>query len=158
MSLHLNQAVFTLMHQSSLMQILKKKPCDIVIKCNSTKNQIVLYTNISPDSSASIRTSVEEMRHYAFLILIVWTQASPETYGRCSIIYHGVHKFLSHSAAHLKPGRPAAGPVRPEGRGGDGGQLRRLCGPQVWSRDRKLHLLCSGKPVGIQEVSPSGGI
>ena len=60
---------------------------------------------------------------------------------------------LSRSAADLKPGRPAAGPLGPEGRRSDRGQLRHLCGPQVWSYDRKLHLLCSGQPIRIQKVS-----
>lgn len=60
---------------------------------------------------------------------------------------------FSPPAANPEPGRPATGPLGPEGRHSDGGQLRHLCGPQVWSHDRKLHLLCSGQPIRIQEVS-----
>lgn len=96
----------------------------------------------------------EATRHYAFLILIVLTEASLETSGRHSIIYLDIHEFVSHSTANLKPGRPAAGPLGPEGRRSDGGQLRHLCGPQVWSHDWKLHLLRSGQSIGIQKVSP----
>lgn len=70
---------------------------------------------------------------------------------RCS-----VGPILSHycrSAADPEPGRPAAGSLRPEGRCGDGGQLRHLCCPQVRPRDRELHLLRSGQPIRIQKVS-----
>lgn len=65
-----------------------------------------------------------------------------------------VHEVMSRSTADPKPGRPAAGTLGPEGRRSDSGQLRHLCGPQVRSHDRKLHLLCSGQPVRIQKVSP----
>lgn len=55
--------------------------------------------------------------------------------------------------ARPEPGRPAAGTLGPEGRHSDGGQLRHLRGPAIWSHDRKLHLLGSGQPIGVQEVS-----
>lgn len=70
-----------------------------------------------------------------------------------SIIYLSIHEFVSPSTADLKPGWTATGPLGPEGRRGDGGQLRHLRGPPVRSRDRKLHLLCSGQPVRVQKVS-----
>lgn len=73
--------------------------------------------------------------------------------GRDSIAYIDVHEVMSHSTADPKPGRPAAGTLGPKGCRGDSGQLRHLCGPQVRSHDRKLHLLCSGQPVRIQKVS-----
>lgn len=55
--------------------------------------------------------------------------------------------------AHPEPGRPAAGTLGPEGRHCDGGQVRHLCGAAIWSHDRQLHLLGSGQPIRVQEVS-----
>lgn len=55
--------------------------------------------------------------------------------------------------AHPEPGRPAAGTLGPEGRHSDGGQVRHLGGAAIWSHDRKLHLLGSGQPIRVQEVS-----
>lgn len=63
----------------------------------------------------------EATRRFAFLILIVLTKASPETSGRRFILYLRVFVFLS--TADPEPGRPAAGPLGPEGRCGDSGQL-----------------------------------
>lgn len=57
--------------------------------------------------------------------------------------------------AHPEPGRPAAGTLGAEGCHSDGGQLRHLSGAAVRSHDRKLHLLGSGQPIRIQEVSPA---
>lgn len=62
---------------------------------------------------------------------------------------------LSPSTADLEPGGPAAGPLGPEGRHSDGGQLWYLCGLEVRSHDRKLHLLCPRQPIGIEKVSTS---
>lgn len=57
------------------------------------------------------------------------------------------------SAANPEPGRSASGPLGPEGRGGDGGRLRLLCGAEIRSHDRKLLVLGPRKPVWIQKVS-----